>query len=80
MLSARFLHLLAATKTASQHNRKPWFNKLTLPSILSSVRIVLLTNGIVGNLADSVSWRGREVEFEAYDIVRLQRVLGRDPR
>ncbi len=45
-------------------------------STLSSVRLVLLTNGIVGNLAESVDWRGREVEFEAYDIVRLQRVLG----
>ena len=43
---------------------------------LGTIRIVLLTDGIVGNLAASAEWRGREVAYEAYDIVRLQRVLG----
>lgn len=43
---------------------------------LGTIRIVLLTDGVVGNLAASAEWRGREVAFEAYDIVRLQRVLG----
>ncbi|MGM4924508.1 AIPR family protein [Tardiphaga sp. 804_B3_N1_9] len=43
---------------------------------LGSVKIILLTNGIVGNLAESADWRDRKVEFEAYDIVRLHRVLG----
>ncbi len=43
---------------------------------LATIRIVLLTNGIVGKIAASARWRDREVEYEAYDIVRLQRVLG----
>lgn len=43
---------------------------------LSAIRIVLLTNSIVGNFKSSSEWQGRTVEFEAYDIVRLNRVLG----
>jgi hypothetical protein len=43
---------------------------------LAVIRVVLLTDGIVGSLAQSAPWRNREVLFEAYDIVRLQRVLG----
>lgn len=43
---------------------------------LAVIRVVLLTDGIVGSLAGSTQWRDREVLFEAYDIVRLQRVLG----
>jgi hypothetical protein len=43
---------------------------------LGSVKIVLLTNGIVDKAAGSTDWRDRKVEFETYDIVRLQRVLG----
>jgi hypothetical protein len=41
-----------------------------------TIRIVLLTNGIVGNIAESAPWRGREIECDSYDIVRLQRILG----
>lgn len=43
---------------------------------LGTIRIVLLTNGIVGRIAESAPWRGREIECESYDIVRLQRILG----
>ena len=43
---------------------------------LGSVKIILLTNGIVDKAAGSTDWRDRKVEFETYDIVRLQRVLG----
>ena len=43
---------------------------------LSAVRIVLLTNSVIGNIAQPVDWRGKPLEFEAYDIVRLFRVLG----
>lgn len=43
---------------------------------LSSIRIVLLTDGIVGNITPPEEWRSKPVEFEAYDIVRLFRVLG----
>lgn len=43
---------------------------------LTTIRVVLLTNGILGNAASSVDWRGRSVEYDAYDIVRLARVLG----
>ena len=43
---------------------------------LTAIRIVLLTDGIVGNITPPVDWRGKPLEFEAYDIVRLFRVLG----
>jgi hypothetical protein len=43
---------------------------------LSAIRIVLLTDGIVGNINPPAEWRGKPVEFEAYDIVRLFRILG----
>lgn len=43
---------------------------------LTAIRIVLLTDGIVGNVTPPAEWRGKPVEFEAYDIVRLFRVLG----
>jgi hypothetical protein len=45
-------------------------------STLGSVRIVLLTNGIVDKPRDSADWKDRKVEFDTYDIVRLQRILG----
>lgn len=47
-------------------------------STLAAVRIVLLTDGIVpGSLpGGDDNWKGRTVEYDAYDIVRLQRVLG----
>jgi hypothetical protein len=48
----------------------------TSASQLATIRIVLLTNGIVGKIGAAVDWRGREVEYESYDIVRLHRVLG----
>jgi hypothetical protein len=43
---------------------------------LSAIRIVLLTDGIVGKIKPPTEWREKPVEFEAYDIVRLFRVLG----
>lgn len=43
---------------------------------LSAIRIVLLTDGVVGNINPPTEWRGKPVEFEAYDIVRLFRILG----
>ncbi len=43
---------------------------------LNAIRIVLLTNGITGTIEPPSDWRGKPVEFEAYDIVRLFRVLG----
>jgi hypothetical protein len=43
---------------------------------LVAIRIVLLTDGIVGNITPPAVWREKRVEFEAYDIVRLFRVLG----
>jgi hypothetical protein len=49
----------------------------TEASTLTGIRIVLLTDGVMaGSAPDDSDWRGRTVEFEAYDIVRLQRVLG----
>ncbi|MDO9247504.1 MAG: AIPR family protein, partial [Phenylobacterium sp.] len=49
----------------------------TEASTLTGIRIVLLTDGVMaGSAPDDSDWRGRSVEFEAYDIVRLQRVLG----
>ena len=38
--------------------------------------MVLLTDGIVGSITPPEEWRGKPLEFEAYDIVRLFRVLG----
>ncbi|MBX5128508.1 AIPR family protein [Rhizobium lentis] len=43
---------------------------------LSAIRIVLLTDGIVGNITPPAEWREKPVEFESYDIVRLFRVIG----
>lgn len=43
---------------------------------LASVKIVLLTNGIVDKAVGSTDWRDRKVEFDTYDISRLQRILG----
>jgi hypothetical protein len=43
---------------------------------LTAVRIVLLTDSIVGSIAPPTDWRGKQLEFEAYDIVRFFRVLG----
>lgn len=43
---------------------------------LAAIRIVLLTDGIVGNINPPAEWRGKPVEFEVYDVVRLFRILG----
>lgn len=43
---------------------------------LAAIRIVLLTDSIVGKITTPTKWRGKPVEFEAYDIVRLFRILG----
>lgn len=43
---------------------------------LSSIRIVLLSDGVVGALPKDADLRGTLVRHEAYDIVRLQRVVG----
>ena len=43
---------------------------------LGSVKIILLTNGVVDKAAKSADWKDRKVEFDTYDIVRLQRILG----
>lgn len=43
---------------------------------LGSVRIILLTNGVVDKTKGSTDWRDHKVEFDVYDIVRLQRILG----
>jgi hypothetical protein len=46
-------------------------------STLAAIRIVLLTDGIFqGSVPGSGKWKGCTVEYDAYDIVRLQRVLG----
>ena len=46
-------------------------------STIATVRIVLLTDSIVhGELPGQKKWKGCTVEYDAYDIVRLQRVLG----
>lgn len=44
---------------------------------LTAVRVVLLTDGTVGNITPPAEWKGKPLEFEAYDIIRLFRVLGR---
>jgi hypothetical protein len=43
---------------------------------LGSVKIILLTNGVVDKTTGSTDWRDQKVEFDTYDIVRLQRILG----
>lgn len=43
---------------------------------LSTIRIVLLSDGVVGTISPPTEWRGKPVEFEAYDIIRIFRVLG----
>jgi hypothetical protein len=43
---------------------------------LGSVKIILLTNGMVDKTSGSTDWRDRKVEFDTYDIARLQRILG----
>ncbi len=43
---------------------------------LSTIRIILLTDGVVGTITPPSDWRGTKVDFEVYDIVRLSRVLG----
>lgn len=43
---------------------------------ISTVRIVLITNAMVGKFAASIDWRGRTIQQEAYDVVRLHRILG----
>lgn len=48
----------------------------TEASNLSTIRILLLTDGIVGTIAPPDDWRGKPLEFEIYDIVRLYRILG----
>ncbi|MDN7915345.1 AIPR family protein [Burkholderia cepacia] len=44
---------------------------------LTAVRVVLLTDSIIGNITPPSDWKGKPLEFEAYDIVRLFRVLGK---
>jgi hypothetical protein len=43
---------------------------------LGSIKITLLTNGLVDKTAGSTDWRDHKVEFDTYDIARLQRILG----
>ncbi|MGF7054770.1 hypothetical protein GGC47_003974 [Bosea sp. OAE752] len=43
---------------------------------LTAIRIVLLTDGIIGNIAPPTEWRGKPIEYDGYDVVRLFRVLG----
>jgi hypothetical protein len=45
-------------------------------STLASVRVVLLTNGVVDKAKGSTDWREHKVEFDTYDIMRLHRILG----
>lgn len=46
-------------------------------SALASVRVILLTDGVLsGPVPEAGDWKGRTAEYDAYDIVRLQRVLG----
>lgn len=44
---------------------------------LTAIRIVLLTDGTVGNITSPSEWKGKPLTFEAYDITRLFRVLGK---
>ncbi|MDQ0563210.1 hypothetical protein QO004_005019 [Rhizobium mesoamericanum] len=44
---------------------------------LTAIRVVLLTDGTVGNITSPAEWKGKPLEFEAYDIFRLFRVLGK---
>jgi len=44
---------------------------------LATIRIVLLSDGVLAGAVPKVGeWKGRRVEFDVYDIVRLQRILG----
>src|SRR5258708_21645152 len=43
---------------------------------LGSVKIILLTNGMVDKTTGSTDWRGRKIEFDTFRIRRLQRNLG----
>ena len=44
---------------------------------LTSVRIVLLTDGLVpGEIPGSADWKGRRVDYDFYDMTRLHRILG----
>jgi hypothetical protein len=43
---------------------------------LAGVRVVLLTDGVIASSAPRADWKEHAVEFDAYDIVRLQRILG----
>ncbi len=43
---------------------------------LKTIRVIVLTDGIVGNITPPEEWRGKPVEFETYDLPRLYRVLG----
>lgn len=45
-------------------------------SNLTAIRILLLTDGIVGDITLPDEWRGKPLELEVYDIVRLFRILG----
>jgi len=38
---------------------------------LTSIRVILLTNRIVGNLTRTTEWRGRTVSYDTYDISQL---------
>jgi hypothetical protein len=44
---------------------------------LTAIRIVLLTDGTVGNITSPSEWKDKPLTFEAYDITRLFRVLGK---
>ncbi|RZS76900.1 AIPR protein [Phyllobacterium myrsinacearum] len=44
---------------------------------ITSIRVVLLTDGTVGDITSSADWKGKPLTFKAYDITRLFRVLGK---
>lgn len=44
---------------------------------LTAIRIVLLTDGTVGNIMSPGEWKDKPLTFEAYDVTRLFRVLGK---
>jgi AIPR protein len=44
---------------------------------LNAIRLVLLTDGVLAGAQPEISdWKGWKIEYDAYDIVRLQRILG----
>ena len=44
---------------------------------ISRIRVIILSDAVMaGSMPVDTEWNGRSVEYEAYDIVRLQRVLG----